>query len=87
MAGGMGVRKNIHIENWASYRENCEHYFKFSRGNWTRLAIFGFGVPIAAYLAITSELVRIFEPTISSTSKRLVRAPQRPFPSNAVHCV
>lgn len=56
MAGGMGVRKNIHIENWASYRENCEHYFKFSRGNWTRLAIFGFGVPIAAYLAITSEL-------------------------------
>jgi hypothetical protein len=58
MAGGMGVRKNVHIENWAAYRENCEHVFKFTRGAWARLAIFGFAVPYAAYRAIIYELVR-----------------------------
>ncbi|CDF33823.1 unnamed protein product [Chondrus crispus] len=56
MVGGMGVRKNIHIEEWAAFRENCEHVFKFSRGNWARLAVFGFAVPALAYYGITREL-------------------------------
>jgi hypothetical protein len=56
MAGGMGVRKNVHIEHFASYRENLEHVFKFSRGNWARLAVFGIAVPIFLYNAITGEL-------------------------------
>lgn len=54
----MGVRKNIHIEEWASFRENCEHVFKFSKANWARLAVFGVGVPVLAYVLITKELVR-----------------------------
>ncbi|CAN8064361.1 unnamed protein product [Agarophyton chilense] len=57
MVGGMGVRKNVHIEEWASFRENCEHAFKFSRANWARLAVFGFAVPIGLYVWITKEML------------------------------
>lgn len=57
MVRDMGVKKNIHIENWASYRENCEHYFKFSQANWRRLAVFGFAVPVLLYIGITNEFV------------------------------
>lgn len=59
MAGGMGVRKNVHIENWASFRENCEHVFKFSKSNWARLAVFGIALPVAFYRLIVNELVCI----------------------------
>lgn len=59
MVRDMGVRKNIHIENWASYRENCEHYFKFSRGNWARLAVFGIAVPIACYMGTVYQFVSL----------------------------
>lgn len=58
MVGGMGVRKNVHIENWASFRENCEYAFKFSRANWARIAVFGVAVPICAYKLIVYEFVR-----------------------------
>lgn len=57
MAGGMGVRKNVHIEEWASFRENCEHVFKFSKANWARLAVFGIAVPVGLYVWITKEMV------------------------------
>lgn len=58
MAGGMSVRKNVHIESWAAFRENCEHSFRFTRGAWARFAVFGIGVPYAAYRLIIYELVR-----------------------------
>lgn len=61
MVRDMGVKKNIHIENWAGRRENLEHYFKYSRGNWARLAIFGVAVPVLCYNAIVAEFVRIYE--------------------------
>ncbi len=60
MVRDMGVRKNIHIENWASYRENCEHFFKFSRANWARFAVFGIIVPVALYKGIVTEFVSFF---------------------------
>lgn len=56
MAGGMSVTKNKFIEEWAYKRENAEKYFKYSRANWARLAIFGFAVPFAVYNLITSEM-------------------------------
>lgn len=56
----MGVKKNIHIENWAGFRENAEHYFKYNRSNFARLAIFGIGVPVGFYVWITKELVCFF---------------------------
>lgn len=58
MPGGMGVKKNIHIEEWASFRENCEHVFKFSKANFARLAVFGIAVPVGMYYWITYEFVR-----------------------------
>lgn len=57
MVGGMGVRKNVHIEEWAAFRENCEHSFKFSRANWARLGVFGFAFPIGVYILISREIV------------------------------
>lgn len=60
MAGGMGVRKNEHIEHWAWRRENAEFFFKYSRANWARLAVFGFGVPLAVYHIIVNEIVSLF---------------------------
>jgi hypothetical protein len=56
---GFGTRKNIHIENWAAFRENCEYSFKFSRANWARLFVFGIGFPVLAYVAIATEMVRL----------------------------
>jgi hypothetical protein len=53
-----GLRKNIHIENWMSFRENCELYFKFSRANWARFLTFGVAVPVLGYIAICAEMVR-----------------------------
>lgn len=58
MAGGMGVKKNIHIEQWAAFRENCEYVFKFSKANWARFAVFGIAVPVGMYIAMTKEMVR-----------------------------
>jgi hypothetical protein len=56
MAGGMGVRKNVHVENFAAHRENLEKMFKFTRGNLARMAIFGIAVPVLAYKAICGEM-------------------------------
>lgn len=57
MAGGMGVRKNVHIEEWVARRENLEQYFKFTRGAWARFAVFGIAVPYFAYRSIVYEMV------------------------------
>lgn len=59
MAGGMGVTKNKFIEDWATRRENAEQYFKYTRLNWARLAVFGFALPMAVYHLISSEMVCI----------------------------
>jgi hypothetical protein len=58
MTAGMGVRKNVHIEDWVAKRENLEMYFKFTKGAWARFAVFGIAVPYAAYQAIVYEMVR-----------------------------
>lgn len=60
--GGMGVRKNVFIEEWAGRRENLEHVFRYSKGNWARLAVFGIGVPLAVYHCTCSEMVSFFLP-------------------------
>lgn len=76
MAGGMSVTKNKFIEEWAYKRENAEKYFKYSRANWARLAIFGFAVPFAVYNLITSEMVRSFHvPFLARV--RLTRWPEK----------
>jgi hypothetical protein len=54
---GFGTRKNIHIENWAAFRENCEYSFKFNRANWARFFVFGIGVPVLAYVVIATDMV------------------------------
>jgi hypothetical protein len=54
---GFGTQKNVHIENWAAFRENCEHSFKFTRSNWAKFLVFGIGVPFLAYIAIAGEMV------------------------------
>lgn len=53
----MGVKTNAHIEKWADVRQNAEYYFKFSRANWARFAVFGIAVPVGLYVAITKEMV------------------------------
>ena len=55
----MGVQKNVHIENWAGFRENCEHVFRFSRGNIAKFLAFGVGVPLALYYGIVTDMVRL----------------------------
>lgn len=60
MVRDMGVRKNIHIEDWASRRENLEHVFKYSKGNWARLAVWGVAVPFLFYKGICAEFVSFF---------------------------
>lgn len=53
----MGVQKNVHIENWAGFRENCEHVFRFSRGNIAKFLTFGVGVPLAIYYGVVTDMV------------------------------
>lgn len=60
MTGGMGVHKNVHIEEWVAKRENLEQFFKFTKGAFARFAFFGIAVPYGAYRAIIYELVRSF---------------------------
>lgn len=54
---GMGVKKNPHIEAWASYRENCEHYIKWNARMLLKMGVFGVVVPVLLYRAITYDLV------------------------------
>lgn len=54
----LGVKKNVHIEEWASFRENCEHVFQVSLKNLGVFAVAGVGVPYCVYRAIIHEQVR-----------------------------
>lgn len=51
----MGAKKNVHIENWASFRENCEHVFQVSLKNLGIFAVAGVAVPYGIYQAIINE--------------------------------
>lgn len=55
----MGAKKNVHIENWASFRENCEHVFQVSLKNLGIFAVAGVAVPYGIYQAIINEQVRL----------------------------
>jgi len=56
MAGGMSVKKNVHIENWASYRENSEHFIKWNGRTLLKMGVFGVVVPVLLYRAIVFDL-------------------------------
>ncbi|KAK8928520.1 hypothetical protein KSP39_PZI017179 [Platanthera zijinensis] len=58
MAGGMGVNKNKHIEDWNHARENLEYTFRWSRRNLALVGIFGIAVPILIYKGIVNEFVK-----------------------------
>lgn len=51
----MGVKKNVHIENWASFRENCEHVFEVSLKNLGIFGVAGVAVPYCIYQSIIHE--------------------------------
>lgn len=55
----MGVKKNVHIENWASFRENCEHVFEVSLKNLGIFGVAGVAVPYCIYQSIIHEQVRL----------------------------
>lgn len=57
MAGGLGVKENVHVEKWAHMREHLELGFKFSK-NAGKLAVFGVAVPVLVYAACVGEFVR-----------------------------
>jgi len=53
----MAAKKNVHIENWASFRENCEHVFEVSLKNLSIFGVAGVAVPYCIYRAIIDEQV------------------------------
>ncbi|EYU29631.1 hypothetical protein ABFS82_12G020500 [Erythranthe guttata] len=52
MGGGMEMRKNHWIEEWATARENLEHHFRWTRRNLALAGIFGIAVPVLVYKGI-----------------------------------
>lgn len=61
----MGAKKNVHIENWAAFRENCEHVFEVSLKNLSIFGVAGVAVPYLIYRTIIDEQVRLSFPLIS----------------------
>jgi hypothetical protein len=59
MAGGVGVKANVHVEKWAHMREHVELGFKFKNRMGT-LAVFAVAVPLLVYTATVGEFVRLF---------------------------
>jgi hypothetical protein len=57
MAGGVGVKANVHVEKWATMREHVEVGFKF-KNRWGTLAVFAVAVPLLVYTATVGEFVR-----------------------------
>jgi len=53
----MAAKKNVHIENWASFRENCEHVFEVSLKNLSIFGVAGVAVPYCIYRTIIDEQV------------------------------
>lgn len=48
-AGDMPAKPNKFVEDWATRREHLEQEFRWSGKNLTRIAVFGFAIPIAVY--------------------------------------
>ncbi|EYU29632.1 hypothetical protein MIMGU_mgv1a017385mg [Erythranthe guttata] len=57
MGGGMEMRKNHWIEEWATARENLEHHFRWTRRNLALAGIFGIAVPVLVYKGIVKDFV------------------------------
>ncbi|KAJ7545361.1 hypothetical protein O6H91_09G116800 [Diphasiastrum complanatum] len=55
MAGGMEVKKNVHVEEWGAYRENLEKAFRFNRRTIGYGLCFGIAVPLILYKGILAE--------------------------------
>jgi hypothetical protein len=59
MAGGVAVKPNVHIENWAHMREHLELGFRFTPKNVMRIGIWAVAVPVITYSIISQEFVSI----------------------------
>eukprot|EP00959_Pyramimonas_sp_CCMP1952_P425778 8918384-Pyramimonas_sp.AAC.1 len=57
MGGGVAVKNNVHIENWAHMREHLELGFKFTPKNLMRIGIWAVAVPLVTYSVIQNEFV------------------------------
>ncbi|CAM6116996.1 unnamed protein product [Calypogeia fissa] len=55
MVGGMEVRSNKFVEQWAAHRENLELYFRFNRRTIPICLTFGVFVPVLTYYGIVAE--------------------------------
>ncbi|KAJ7531310.1 hypothetical protein O6H91_14G039700 [Diphasiastrum complanatum] len=55
MAGGMEVKKNVHVEEWGAHRENLEKFFRFNRRTIGYGVFFGIAVPLILYKGIVME--------------------------------
>ncbi|CAL0323155.1 unnamed protein product [Lupinus luteus] len=55
MAGGMEVRKNKHIEDWGTARENLELNFRWTRRNLALFGIFAIALPCLVYKGVVRE--------------------------------
>eukprot|EP00850_Spirogloea_muscicola_P019167 SM000185S04026 [mRNA] locus=s185:42297:43262:- [translate_table: standard] len=61
MGGGMDCRKNVHIEDWGTARENLEKVFRLNRRTVPVAIFFGLVVPFAVYRGIVSEFHKLDE--------------------------
>lgn len=55
----MKVKPNPYLEEWASYRENLEKYYRYTPRRIAIIGIFGFGVPALIYKGVAEEAVRL----------------------------
>eukprot|EP00241_Pyramimonas_parkeae_P013607 CAMPEP_0114236046 /NCGR_PEP_ID=MMETSP0058-20121206/6599_1 /TAXON_ID=36894 /ORGANISM="Pyramimonas parkeae, CCMP726" /LENGTH=70 /DNA_ID=CAMNT_0001347897 /DNA_START=104 /DNA_END=316 /DNA_ORIENTATION=+ len=70
MAGGLGVKENVHVEKWAHMREHLELGFKFSK-NAGKLAMFGVAVPVLVYAACVGEF-RVMDKMAGRSEKKFM---------------
>ncbi|OSX75292.1 hypothetical protein BU14_0242s0011 [Porphyra umbilicalis] len=84
----MAAKKNVHIENWASFRENCEHVFEVSLKNLSIFGVAGVAVPYCIYRTVIDEQMhkeqgRGAEQYIGHTRRFLGGGEPLPPPSSA----
>mmetsp|Transcript_1165 Transcript_1165/g.2176 ORF Transcript_1165/g.2176 Transcript_1165/m.2176 type:complete len:90 (+) Transcript_1165:80-349(+) len=53
--GGFDVKKNVHIENWATMRENINSTFRFTAKNNFAIFVTGALIPYLIYKGILIE--------------------------------
>eukprot|EP00854_Cymbomonas_tetramitiformis_P006154 gene6154-7379_t len=56
MGGGTGIKTNVHLENWAHYRETVELYFKWKK-SLPKVLVWGVVVPVITYGVVVSDFV------------------------------